>query len=83
MCGPEGFMKAARAMASETAIAAQYEESFGEKIIVEEADGLCGEVYFSLSGEHGTARPRDLARSDVEHRRLDRQFLSARRLRKL
>ncbi|MFJ7356466.1 2Fe-2S iron-sulfur cluster-binding protein [Phyllobacterium sp. NPDC097923] len=54
MCGPEGFMKAARAMARETAIAAQYEESFGEKIIIEEADGLGGEVYFSLSGKHGT-----------------------------
>jgi glycine betaine catabolism B len=57
MCGLEGFMKAAQAMASETAIVAQYKESFGEKIIVEETDGLGGEVYFSLSGNIANARP--------------------------
>jgi ferredoxin-NADP reductase len=33
MCGPEGFMKAARAMAREVSVAAIHEESFGEKII--------------------------------------------------
>ena len=59
MCGPEGFMKAARAMARETAIAALHEESFGEKIAVEETDGLGGEVYFSLSGKHGTCAAGD------------------------
>lgn len=45
-------MKAARGTASETAIAAQYKESFGENIIVEETDGLGGEVYVSPSGKH-------------------------------
>lgn len=47
-------MKAARAMAGETVIAALHEESFGEKIVIEETDGLGGEVYFSISGKQGT-----------------------------
>lgn len=57
MCGPEGFMKAARAMAAEVPIRALYEESFGERIPIEEPDKLGGEVYFSLSGKHGTCAP--------------------------
>ncbi|WP_027992813.1 FAD-binding oxidoreductase [Sinorhizobium meliloti] len=57
MCGPEGFMKAARAMAAKVPIPAVYEESFGERIPIEEPDKLGGEVYFSLSGKHGTCAP--------------------------
>ncbi|WP_258052412.1 hybrid-cluster NAD(P)-dependent oxidoreductase [Mesorhizobium sp. INR15] len=57
MCGPEGFMKAARAMAEEVSVAALHEESFGEKIVVEDTDGLGGEVYFSLSGKQGACAP--------------------------
>jgi glycine betaine catabolism B len=57
MCGPEGFMKAARAMAAEVPIGALHEESFGEKISIEEPDRLGGEVYFSISGKHGTCAP--------------------------
>ena len=57
MCGPEGFMKAARAIAAEVPIGALHEESFGEKISIEEPDRLGGEVYFSASGKHGTCAP--------------------------
>lgn len=55
MCGPEGFMKAARDVAEQIPFAAVHEESFGEKIIIEESTGTGGEVYFSLSGLHGQA----------------------------
>jgi glycine betaine catabolism B len=57
MCGPEGFMKAARAMAAEVPIGALHEESFGERISIEEPDRFGGEVYFSTSGKHGTCAP--------------------------
>ncbi|AHC99523.1 hybrid-cluster NAD(P)-dependent oxidoreductase [Leisingera methylohalidivorans] len=53
MCGPEGFMKAARAVAGEIPFAAVHEESFGEKITIEETTGTGGEVFFSLSGRNG------------------------------
>jgi ferredoxin len=53
MCGPEGFMKAARTVASEIPFAALHEESFGEKITIEENSGTGGEVFFSLSGKNG------------------------------
>lgn len=53
MCGPEGFMKAARAVAADIPFAAMHEESFGEKIIVPEAKTTGGEVFFSLSGVSG------------------------------
>ncbi|WP_170335570.1 hybrid-cluster NAD(P)-dependent oxidoreductase [Ruegeria arenilitoris] len=55
MCGPEGFMRAARDVASVIPFAAVHEESFGEKITIEESTGTGGEVYFSLSGLHGHA----------------------------
>ena len=57
MCGPEGFMKAARAVAQEVSVAAIHEESFGEKIVIEETGGLGGEVYFAMSGKHGACAP--------------------------
>lgn len=57
MCGPEGFMKAARGVASEAQIACLYEESFGEKIAIEDSTGLGGDVYFSLSGQQGHCAP--------------------------
>ena len=41
MCGPEGFMKAARAIAREVKIASLHEESFGEKIVIEDTNGPC------------------------------------------
>lgn len=53
MCGPEGFMKAARSVAEEIPFAAIHEESFGEKITIEESVGTGGEVFFSLSGKSG------------------------------
>ncbi|SLN69614.1 Stearoyl-CoA 9-desaturase electron transfer partner [Roseovarius albus] len=53
MCGPEGFMKAARSVAEEIPFAAIHEESFGEKIIIEETEGTGGEVFFSMSGKSG------------------------------
>ena len=52
MCGPEGFMKAARVIAGEMAVAAIHEESFGEKIVVEDTGARGGEVYFSFSGKN-------------------------------
>ena len=57
MCGPEGFLEAARAVMREVPAAALYEESFGERIAIEHAKGLGGEVYFSLSGTSGTCAP--------------------------
>jgi ferredoxin-NADP reductase len=57
MCGPEGFMKAARAMAHEVSVAAIHEESFGEKIVIEDTDGLGGEVYFAMSGKQAACAP--------------------------
>lgn len=57
MCGPEGFMKAARSVAAEIPFAGIHEESFGEKITVPEAETTGGEVYFSRSGMQGTAQP--------------------------
>lgn len=53
MCGPEGFMKAARDAAENVPFAAMYQESFGETIQIEEASGTGGEVYFSISGLNG------------------------------
>ncbi len=53
MCGPEGFMKAARAVAEEISVAALHEESFGEKIVIGDSGGVGDKVYFSLSGKHG------------------------------
>lgn len=53
MCGPEGFMKAARGVAEDIPFAAIHEESFGEKIIIEDVCGTGGEVFFSLSGKSG------------------------------
>lgn len=53
MCGPEGFMKAARAVAADIPFAALHEESFGEVIPLEKAESTGGEVFFSLSGKHG------------------------------
>ena len=52
MCGPEGFMQAARTMAREAGIETKYEESFGERIVVERSNSFGGEVYFSISGKH-------------------------------
>ena len=57
MCGPEGFMKAARVVANEIEVAAIHEESFGEKIVVEKPGMLGGDVYFSLSGKRGKCAP--------------------------
>lgn len=57
MCGPEGFMKAARLVADEVAVAAVHEESFGEKIVVDDDASPGGDVYFSLSGKRGTCAP--------------------------
>lgn len=53
MCGPEGFMKAARAVAAEIPFAALHQESFGERIVLPEATTTGGEVFFSLSGISG------------------------------
>lgn len=53
MCGPEGFMKAARDAAERVPFAAMHQESFGETISIEEVAGTGGEVYFSMSGVHG------------------------------
>lgn len=57
MCGPEGFMKAARAMAGQVPIRSIHEESFGETIVIEEKNGFGGEVYFSRSERHGACDP--------------------------
>ncbi len=54
MCGPEGFMKAARLMVQQVNTSALYEESFGEKISVLESGEPGGEIYFSLSGHTAT-----------------------------
>lgn len=43
MCGPEGFMKAARAMARDVQVAALHEESFGGKIATYGTDHGGGE----------------------------------------
>jgi ferredoxin-NADP reductase len=57
MCGPEGFMKAARAIAAELGVLAVHEESFGEKVVVPDSGQEGGEVHFSLSGITGECRP--------------------------
>ncbi|WP_174804448.1 hybrid-cluster NAD(P)-dependent oxidoreductase [Martelella limonii] len=57
MCGPEGFMKAARAIAPELGVLAVHEESFGEKVVVEATAEEGGPVTFSLSGMTGECRP--------------------------
>jgi ferredoxin-NADP reductase len=53
MCGPEGFMQAARAVSAEIPFAVMHEESFGERITIPEATSTGGEVFFSSSGVHG------------------------------
>lgn len=53
MCGPEGFMQAARAVAAEIPFAGLHQESFGERITLPEATTTGGEIFFSLSGVHG------------------------------
>ncbi|SNT73960.1 hybrid-cluster NAD(P)-dependent oxidoreductase [Paracoccus seriniphilus] len=53
VCGPEGFMAAARAVAADVTFAALHEESFGERITLEESGSTGGEVFFSLSGVNG------------------------------
>ena len=57
MCGPEGFMKAARATAQKITVAAINEESFGEKIVIEDKNAVGGEIYFALSGKNGAYAP--------------------------
>lgn len=57
MCGPEGFMRAARAVAKEISVAAIHEESFGEKIVIDGNEVPGGEIYFSLSGTHRMCAP--------------------------
>jgi ferredoxin-NADP reductase len=57
MCGPEGFMKAAREMARQISVTALHEESFGEKITIDDTGDPGGEVYFALSGKHGKCAP--------------------------
>jgi len=57
MCGPEGFMRAAREMVRNAPVAALHEESFGERITIEESGELGGEVYFALAGRQGTCAP--------------------------
>lgn len=56
MCGPEGFMKAARAIAPELGVLAVREESFGEKVVVDVV-GEGGTVTFLQSGMAGECRP--------------------------
>ena len=46
MCGPEGFMKAARDVAAVVPFAAIHEESFGGKITIAENADTGGEVFF-------------------------------------
>jgi ferredoxin-NADP reductase len=57
VCGPEGFVKAARAMARNVQVAAMHEESFGEKIEMDKTDLQGGQVHFSLSGKYRTCPP--------------------------
>lgn len=57
MCGPEGFMKAARAIAPELGVIAVHEESFGEKVVIEDKGDEGGAVSFSLSGMTGQCQP--------------------------
>ena len=53
MCGPEGFMKAALQVADDLPFADLHQESFGEKITLDETTETGGEVFFSLSGKSG------------------------------
>ena len=57
VCGPEGFMSAARGVLAETPANALHEESYGERIEIDQSRSLVGEVYFALSGRQGTCLP--------------------------
>lgn len=57
MCGPEGFMSAARGVLAETPVNALHEESYGERIEIDQSRSLGGEVYFALSGRQGPVCP--------------------------
>ncbi|MEM9715646.1 MAG: iron-sulfur cluster-binding domain-containing protein, partial [Pseudomonadota bacterium] len=59
LCGPEGFMKAARDAAKDISFAAFNEESFGEKITLTKTKGTGGEVFFSQSGLNGQCAPHE------------------------
>ncbi|WFU05106.1 hybrid-cluster NAD(P)-dependent oxidoreductase (plasmid) [Rhizobium sp. CB3171] len=50
MCGPEGFMRAARSIFSELDVVAINQESFGERIAIPENDKQGGQVNFTLTG---------------------------------
>ena len=57
MCGPEGFMRAARDITAEVTVKAQHQESFGQALPAIADGGLGQQVEFTLSGSTRTCAP--------------------------